>query len=141
LADAATGRATAALADDYARWDARFRAAVAAAIGPDGAMDLEGLEEGSPLTACYVLGKLREPGQMLSAQAIARGGALAPVGGAGGGAAAGGAAAGGAPAVPDVLIRVPALGLSMVVQRLLDLERAKTRAALARVAELEAGMT
>jgi hypothetical protein len=130
------GRALPALADDYSRWVARFRAAAAAAMGPGGAIDLEALPEGSPLEACFLLGKLREAGGMLSAQAVARGGMMAAVGGAaaGGAAEAGGNGCG----VPDALIKVPALGLSMVVQRLLDLERAKTRAALARVAELEA---
>lgn len=86
-------------------------------------LNLEDLPEGSPLEACYLLGKLAEPGGPLCAQAASR-------------------AASRGSSEPDFKLTVPGLGLSMYVQRLIDLERraaAEQVAALrGRVAELEA---
>eukprot|EP00775_Hariotina_reticulata_P013399 gene13399-13527_t len=76
-----------------------------------GSLDLGDLEQGSPLELCYLLGKLREPGMLLDANDRAA------------------AKAAKARGEEDIVIRVPALKLSMIVQRLVDLERAKTAAA------------
>lgn len=80
-----------------------------------GSLDLDDLEEGSPLEMCYYLGKLQEEHHLLSKRSIA----------------------GNKRTHPDIVIRVPALALSLTVQRLLDLERRRAEEALKKVQALE----
>uniref|UniRef100_A0A383VNM5 HMG box domain-containing protein n=1 Tax=Tetradesmus obliquus TaxID=3088 RepID=A0A383VNM5_TETOB len=90
------------MVEEYDQFVHRFWAAVRARTSRN-ELDLEGLEEGSPLEMCYLLGKLQEPGQILDANDKECKGKDKK----------------------DFIIRCPGLKLSMVVQRLLDQERAQ----------------
>ncbi|GIL45518.1 hypothetical protein Vafri_2736 [Volvox africanus] len=78
-----------------------------------GDLDLDDLGENSPLELCYYLGKLREDRMALHSASIAR-------------------------RDKDTMIRVPALRLSMAVQRVLMLERQRVDELAARLSEAEA---
>ncbi|GIL94189.1 hypothetical protein Vretimale_463, partial [Volvox reticuliferus] len=78
-----------------------------------GDLDLDDLGENSPLELCYYLGKLREDRMALHPASIAR-------------------------RDKDTMIRVPALRLSMAVQRVLMLERQRVDDLAARLSEAEA---
>ncbi|WIA37358.1 hypothetical protein OEZ86_014287 [Tetradesmus obliquus] len=90
------------MVEEYDQFVHRFWVAVRARTSRN-ELDLEGLEEGSPLEMCYLLGKLQEPGQILDANDKECKGKDKK----------------------DFIIRCPGLKLSMVVQRLLDQERAQ----------------
>ncbi|EFJ52287.1 hypothetical protein VOLCADRAFT_115930 [Volvox carteri f. nagariensis] len=77
-----------------------------------GDLDLDDLGENSPLELCYYLGKLRENRMALHPASITR-------------------------RDKDTMIRVPALRLSMAVQRVLMLERQRADNLAARLAEAE----
>ncbi|GLI64151.1 hypothetical protein VaNZ11_007336 [Volvox africanus] len=78
-----------------------------------GDLDLDDLGENSPLELCYYLGKLREDRMALHSASIGR-------------------------RDKDTMIRVPALRLSMAVQRVLMLERQRVYDLVARLSEAEA---
>lgn len=104
-----------ALLEEYESYRRSFWASVHDRM-QGGELDLDDLEPGSKLEACSLLGKLREGGQLLSAAALS---------------AKGGAARG----EQDVMMKVPAMATSLVVQRLLDCERQRAAAAEALAAE------
>eukprot|EP00803_Ostreobium_quekettii_P003126 evm.model.scf_115EXC.2 EVM.evm.TU.scf_115EXC.2 scf_115EXC:23784-25216(+) len=94
---------------EYSGFCSRFWNAVSERL-EDGELNLENLPEGSPLEICYYLGKLLEKGGPLSTTTKAQ---------------------------MDTMIKVPMMGISMAVQRLVDYERDKASAAERRVSELE----
>ncbi|GAX72785.1 hypothetical protein CEUSTIGMA_g241.t1 [Chlamydomonas eustigma] len=52
--------------EEYEEYEKRFKAELHDRIARDGALDLDDLPPGSALEMCFVLGKLREPDQLLS---------------------------------------------------------------------------
>lgn len=88
--------------EDFDAFTQKFWAALKSRIRK-GSVDLDELEEGSVLEMCYVLGKLQEKGMELDPSARRPKGDL------------------------DILRRLPVMRLSMIVQRLLDLERQNSR--------------
>jgi len=75
-------------------------AALRAAMDRDGGVDLDGLDAASPLASMLLLESLRAPGGPLNAAACGGRGGAGPLG------------------AKDTLIRLPALALSFIVQRL-----------------------
>ncbi|KAG1680752.1 hypothetical protein FOA52_008085 [Chlamydomonas sp. UWO 241] len=89
---------------EYEAFQKRFAAEMVDRMHPrNGVLDLDDLPPGSALESCFLLGKLQEPNQLLS-KADPKSRAFG---------------------VPDRMIRVPAVALSFVTQRLLETERAK----------------
>ncbi|GLC63206.1 hypothetical protein PLESTF_000011700 [Pleodorina starrii] len=100
------------MVDEFEAFQRSFQASVQDR-SDGGDLDLDDLGAHSPLELCYYLGKLREDNMPLNLKSLGR-------------------------RNKDISIRVPVLGLSMAVQRVMALERQRADDLAARLAEAEA---